>query len=327
MKILIVRFSSIGDIVLTTPVVRCVKEQIKEVEVHYLTKSSYSILLNGNPYIDKVWSIRDSIDEVIDDLKAESFDFVIDLHHNLRTASLKRKLNVQSKAFPKINIQKWLLVNFKKPISYKGHVVDRYFETVTALGVKNDGKPCDYFIPKEDEIDLRLHGLEEKSYLAVAIGAQFETKQLPIEKTIEVLEKVSVPIVLLGDRNDENKANKISEKIPCVDLTGKINLNASAWVVKNAKVLLTNDTGLMHIGSAFDTSIVSVWGNTVPEFGMYPYRPNNKDSYTIHEVKGLDCRPCSKIGFHKCPKGHFNCMMMQNTDEIAEAINSFIGRG
>lgn len=324
MKVLIIRFSSIGDIVLTTPVVRCVKQQIQDVEVHYLTKSSYQIILQNNPYIDKVWTIKNTIDEIVEELKKERFDFIIDLHHNLRTASLKTKLRVPSKAFPKINFQKWLLVNFKKPISYQGHVVDRYFETVQSLNVVNDQKSCDFFIPEEDQIDLRINGVEPKNYLAVAVGAKFETKQLPIEKTIEVLKKVSVPIVLLGDRSDEEKANEITKEIPCIDLTGKINLNASAWMVKNAKILLTNDTGLMHIGSAFDTYIVSVWGNTVPAFGMYPYRPNNKDSYTIHEVLGLNCRPCSKIGFHKCPKGHFNCMMLQDTDKIAEAIRLFV---
>lgn len=323
MKILIVRFSSIGDIVLTTPVVRCVKQQLKEVELHYLTKSSYQSILKDNPNIDTIWTIQHSIKEVVEKLKAEKFDFIVDLHNNVRTASLKLQLRTSSKSFNKINFQKWLLVNFKKPISYKGHVVDRYFETVKSLGVTNDNQSCDYFIPETDQIDLRIHGLEAKKYLAVAVGAKFETKQLPVDKTIAVLKQIEFPIVLLGDRSDEEKANQIVAEIPCIDLTGKISLNASAWVVKNAKVLLTNDTGLMHIGSAFSTFIVSVWGNTVPEFGMYPYRPHHPDSFSIHEVQGLDCRPCSKIGFHQCPKGHFNCMRLQNTQEIAKSIQLF----
>lgn len=324
MKVLIVRFSSIGDIVLTTPIIRCIKQQIEGAEVHFLTKQAYQILIQDNLYIDKLWTIQKSINEIIPQLLNEKYDYVVDLHNNIRTRGLKLKLKAKNYTFNKINLQKWLLVNFRKPISYNGHVVDRYFDAVKALGVKNDLLPCDFYIPETDNIDLRIYGIEEKKFLAVAIGAKFETKQLPISKTVEVLRKVSLPIVLLGGKEDEEKGQRIAQEIDCLDLTGKINLNASASIVKRAKVLLTNDTGLMHIGACFNTYIVSVWGNTVPEFGMYPYRPMKKESYTIHEVKNLDCRPCSKIGFHECPKGHFNCMTMQNTDEIAKAINLFV---
>jgi heptosyltransferase-2 len=321
MKVLVVRFSSIGDIVLTTPVVRCVKHQIQNVEVHYLTKSAFKIILEKNPNIDKLWTINNSIKEVVALLKAEKYDYIIDLHNNVRTLSLKLKLGVKSFSFNKLNFQKWQLVRFKKEIKYQGHIVDRYMETVKKLGVKNDQQLCDYFIPQEDEIGLRVYGLEPKTYLAVALGAQFETKQMPTSKLIEVLKETNLPIVLLGGKQDSTRADEISSVIPCIDFTGKVNLNTSAYIVKNAAVLLTNDTGLMHISSCFpDVKIVSVWGNTVPELGMYPYRPKLEKSYSIHEVKGLSCRPCSKIGFHNCPKGHFNCMMLQNVKEISAEI-------
>jgi len=323
MKILVVRFSSIGDIVLTTPVVRCLKKQLPGVEIHYLTKSSFRTILENNPYIDKLWTIGKSTDEVIPDLKKEKFDYLIDLHHNIRTLGLKWKLGVKSFSFEKLNFQKWKLVNFKIPMTYKGHIVDRYLKTAEPLGVKNDGQPCDYFIPEQDEIDLRFYGLEPKKYIVVAIGAQFETKQFPVSKTIEVLKKQELPVLLLGGKQDEEKAARISEELPCLDFTGKLSLNSSAYIVKNAAVLLTNDTGLMHIAACFSTKIVSVWGNTVPELGMYPYMPQNEKSYTMHEVQGLKCRPCSKIGFHACPQKHFNCMLKQDTVAIASTIKSF----
>ncbi|HRO75927.1 MAG TPA: glycosyltransferase family 9 protein [Crocinitomicaceae bacterium] len=324
MKILIVRFSSIGDVVLTTPVVRCVKQQLENAEVHYLTKNSFKILLENNPHIDKLWTITKSIDEVISALKKEEFDYVIDLHHNVRTLGLKLKLGVKSYSFDKLNIQKWKLVKFKTPMKYQGHIVERYFDAVKVLGVKNDGLPCDYFIPTEDEIELRVYGIEPQNYIAVAIGAQFETKQLPVSKLIEVLKDQELPIVLLGGKQDENKASAIQAEIPCVDLTGKLNLNSSAFVAKNARVLLTNDTGLMHIATCFPTvKIVSVWGNTVPALGMYPYLPTRNNDFSIHEVSDLKCRPCSKIGFHECPKGHFDCMMKQNVGEITKRIERF----
>lgn len=325
MKILVVRFSSIGDIVLTTPVIRCVKQQVSNCELHFLTKSAFKIILENNPYIDKLWTINQSIDEVLTQLKAEKYDYVIDLHHNIRTLNLKRKLGVKSSSFNKLNIQKWLLVNFKKPINYTGHIVDRYMDAVAPLGVKNDNKLGDYFIPTEDRMDLRVYGIEKKKYIAVALGAQFETKQTPSSVLIETLRNQELPIVLLGGKQDSLRADEIAAVIPCVDLTGKINLNGSAYVVQQAKVLVTNDTGLMHIGACFsDVKIVSIWGNTVPEFGMYPYRPNQSESFSIHEVKDINCRPCSKIGFHKCPKGHFNCMLRQDTAEIDRQIALFV---
>lgn len=323
MKVLIVRFSSIGDIVLTTPVIRCLKEQLPQAEIHYLTKASFQIIVENNPNIDRLWTIQKSTSEILPALKAEKFDYIIDLHHNLRTLQLKLKLGVKSFSFDKLNIQKWLLVNFKKPITNTQHIVERYLDTVIPLGVINDNKNCDYFIPEQDEIDLRYYALEENKFVAVALGAQYETKQLPAEKTIEILKNIELPIVLLGGKQDEEKANLISQEIPCIDLTGKINLNSSAYLVKNASVLLTNDTGLMHIASCFHTKIVSVWGNTVPELGMYPYRPNQSETFTTHEVNGLSCRPCSKIGHHECPKKHFNCMQQQDTVEIFNAIKLF----
>lgn len=324
MKILIVRFSSIGDIVLTTPVVRCVKQQLADAEVHYLTKSSFKILFEHNPYVDKLWVIQKSVDEVISELKKENFDYVIDLHHNVRTLGLKLKLGVKSFSFNKLNIQKWKLVKFKQPMKYHGHIVERYFDTVKSIGVSNDGLPCDYFIPKDDEIGLRVYGLEEGNYIAVAIGAQFETKQLPVSKLIEVLQNQDLPIVLLGGKTDEAKAEEIQRHIPCIDMTGKLNLNSSAYVAKNARIVLTNDTGLMHIAACFpNVKIISTWGNTVPDFGMYPYLPTRSSDYSIHEVKNLSCRPCSKIGFHECPKKHFNCMLQQDSEAIRNQIQLF----
>lgn len=325
MKILVVRFSSIGDIVLTTPVVRCTKQQLKDVEIHYLTKSSFRILLENNPYIDKLWTINSSIDEVITALKAEKFDYIIDLHHNARTLGLRLKLGVKTYAFDKLNIQKWKLVNLKTPMKYKGHIVDRYMATVAPLGVKNDFLPGDYFIPEEDELGLRVYGLEANNYIAVALGAQFVTKQFPVSKLIEVLRNQELPIVLLGSGQDSQRAAAISEEIPCIDMTGNLNLNGSAYLVKHAKVLVTNDTGLMHIGACFPTvKIVSIWGNTVPEFGMYPYLPTRPEDFFIHEVEGLNCRPCSKIGYQKCPKGHFDCMLKQDSSAISAQIQKFI---
>lgn len=324
MKILVVRFSSIGDIVLTSPVVRCIQQQLPSVEIHFLTKKSFESIVQSNPYIHKTWSIEKSIDELIPDLKAEKFDFLVDLHHNIRTKNLIRKLNIPHASFPKLNIEKWLLVNFKKPMKTNVHIVERYFKTVEKLHVVNDQQPCDFFLLPSDEVQLRDFGVENQRFVAFAIGAQFATKRMSFAKMNEVISKIKAPILLLGGEMDREMATQLcssNPNQPIINACGNFSLRQSASIVKQASVLLTHDTGLMHIASAFQIPIVSVWGNTVPTLGMYPYYPGNESQFSIHEVPNLSCRPCSKIGFKSCPKKHFNCMELQQSDLIAEDVN------
>jgi ADP-heptose:LPS heptosyltransferase len=324
MKILVVRFSSIGDIVLTSPIVRCIHQQIPDAEIHFLTKKSFESIVATNPFISKTWTIEKSIDELIPQLKAEKFDFLVDLHTNIRTKNLIRKLGVPHASFPKLNIEKWLLVNFKKPMKTNVHVVERYFKAVEKLHVVNDHLPCDFFFQTADEIDVASLGVESKKFVAFAIGAQFATKRMPISKMIEVVEKIQFPIVLAGGPMDKETADNIIKALPnqkIINACGGFSLRQSASIVKQAAVLLTHDTGLMHIASAFQIPIVSVWGNTVPALGMYPYYPQDENGFSIHEVNDLKCRPCSKIGFKSCPKKHFNCMNLQDAKAIANDVN------
>ncbi len=327
MKILIVRFSSIGDIVLTSPVLRGLKEQLTDVDIHYLTKTKFQSLLENNPRIDRLWTIEKSIEEILDQLKAENFDHVIDLHHNIRTLALKKKLAKPSASFQKLNVQKWLLVNLKMDKMPKLHIVDRYMKTIESLGVKKDGLPCEFYISIENEVNVQKElKLTSERYVGVAIGAQFATKCLPADKMVEILSHLDIPMVLLGGPEDEKKGDQIIQGLAgkeVVNTCGKFNLQQSASIVKNAKVLITHDTGLMHIASSFEVPVVSIWGNTVPELGMYPYFPSRPDLYSIHEVNDLSCRPCSKIGFQKCPKKHFNCMMQQDVGEVLKSIRRF----
>lgn len=310
-KILILRFSSIGDIVLTTPVVRCLKKQIDNIEIHYLTKPAFTAILANNPYIDKVHVMDKHPIQMGLALRKEKFDLVIDLHHNLRTAMIKAALGVEAFSFPKLNIEKFLLVNFKVNKMPSVHIVDRYLETTKGLGVINDGAGLDYFIPLQDSPENVL-GFRPKAqpYFTWAIGAQHFTKRLPNAKIIEKARLLEHPVVLLGGKEDMANAALIQGSLGnnCIDLCGKINLNQSAWVVKNSLQLFTNDTGLMHIAAALKVPTISFWGNTVPAFGMTPYYGAQEVEHSYVENTHLSCRPCSKIGFQKCPKGHFNCM-------------------
>jgi len=308
LKILVVRFSSIGDIVLTTPVVRMLKKQLNA-QVHYLTKSSYVSLLKNNPYIDSVYQIENSITEVIADLKKEKYDYVIDLHSNLRTQILKLRLGVPSKSFNKLNLEKFMLTNFKIDNMPKIHIVDRYFETVKHLGIKNDNQGLDFFLSANDKIDISVF---PKDYIVFVIGGQHATKILPNEKIISIIKKVNKAVLLVGGPEDFERGEQIiANTNNTINTCGKYSILQSASLVQQAKMIITHDTGMMHIAAAFQQKIYSVWGNTVPEFGMYPYLESEQSERI--EVKGLNCRPCSKIGYDKCPKGHFKCM--QEIDE------------
>lgn len=323
MKILVVRFSSIGDVVLTTPVVRCLAKQLPEATIHFITKKAFLPVLEGNPHINRVYTIEKSVKECLAELKAEKYDLVIDLHKNVRTLRLKKALGVPAKSFPKLNVQKFLLTQFKINRMPDMHVVERYFETVKSLGVNSDGLPCELFLNAADSVNLSENKLETGNFLAVAMGAQFGTKQLPIDLLEKTLKDLNIPIVLLGGPMDVERSNALKNKLSSqnvIDFCGKITLRQSAYVLSQSRALLTADTGLMHIATAFRIPIVSVWGNTVPALGMYPYTPQDRSLYSIHEVTGLSCRPCSKIGYKECPKKHFDCMAKQDVGAIRAEV-------
>ncbi|HZF99803.1 MAG TPA: glycosyltransferase family 9 protein [Chitinophagales bacterium] len=323
-KVLVIRFSSIGDIVLTTPVVRCVKQQLPNVELHYLTKKSFGPILQANPYIDKLWLLDESLDDLLDGLRNEDFDFVADLHGNLRSLAVKYHLETTAETFNKLNLRKWLLVNFKINTLPQQHIVDRYMDAVKRLGVTNDGHGLEYFIPRDDMIQYEqlplthLHG-----FVAVAFGAAHKTKSIPYEKLRELIQALNVPVVLLGGKAEREVANKIEGEfsVKVYNACGLLNVNQSASMIKMAKAVVVADTGMMHIAAAFRKPIVTVWGNTVPAFGMFPYLPGMEHRYAAMEVN-VNCRPCSKLGYAKCPRGHFKCMLNHDVSRIQDLVNT-----
>jgi ADP-heptose:LPS heptosyltransferase len=315
-KILIVRFSSIGDIVLTTPVLRCLKKQLPNSEVHYATKKRFESLLINNPYIDKLHLLDGNLTAFANDLKREDFDVMIDLHRNLRTRFLKSVLRIKSLTFDKINWEKWLMVMFKVNILPYRHIVDRYLETLEPLGVLNDQMGLDYFIsPNTDVSRFNL----PSNYSVYAIGGQHETKKMPLNKQIEMLSIIKTPIVLIGGKEDEKQGQLIQSELKHIlNLCGQLSIDESALVMQGAEKVFTHDTGMMHIAAALKKPIVSIWGNTIPDFGMSPYYPKEMALNTSIQVNDLTCRPCSKIGFSECPKKHFKCMQELDFDILKE---------
>ena len=326
-KILLIRFSSIGDIVLASPVIRALKTQL-DCELHILTKKKSVLIYQHNPYVDAIHAFEKSAAEILPELKKEHFDFVVDLQKNLRSLRVKRGLNVPFASFPKLNLKKWLLVQWKLRVMPEVHIVDRYFEAAKKLGVQKDGKGLDYFIPESDFVNLKQYPpLKNKGYVGFVIGGQHETKMLPVEKAARIIARLPWPVVLLGGPEDKEKGEQIRTSVEhphVLNACGIFSLHQSASLVKQAGLIITNDTGLMHIAAAFQKPVISIWGNTVPELGMTPYEPDSPERVVIAEVKNLSCRPCSKIGYEKCPKGHFKCMMNQDEDFIVnEALRLF----
>lgn len=327
MKLLVIRFSSIGDIVLTTPVLRCIKKQLPGTELHFLTKERYRSILEANPYVDKIITLGLSKTLMMHQLKTEEYDAIIDLHHNLRTWEVKRALKgVPAYSFHKLNWQKWLMTACKINRLPQQHIVDRYLATTSGFGVMNDGEGLDYFIPEEQHVkanDLPLS--HQMGYVALVIGAAHATKQLPADRCIELCRRISLPVVLLGGKVDFARGEEIArhDPIKVYNACGKFSLHESADLVRKSLLVITPDTGLMHIAAAFKKPIISIWGNTIPAFGMTPYYGRHQVPQHISEVQ-LGCRPCSKIGHDACPKKHFNCMQQQDLLQIQEWVKEML---
>jgi len=324
-KVLIIRFSSIGDIVLTTPVIRCVKEQLNEgdVEVHYLTKKQFVPLLAQNPYIDELITIENKVAEVAEQLTNEGYDYIFDLHKNLRSNQAKKAAKALSFSFEKFNIEKWLLVNFKWNRMPDVHIVDRYMDTTKAFGIENDQKGLDFYIPTESTVDVKsLPITHQNGYIAYAIGGQHEGKIMPTNCIIELCKKLNEPIILLGGSEDAERGSRIQEAVGeyVYNACGKYTLLQSASLLNQSKVVISHDTGLMHIASALKKKVISLWGATTPNLGMYPYLPG--EGSQIIEPIGVWDRPYSKLGDRKWYKPPFRGMRKIDLDAVVTAVNA-----
>jgi heptosyltransferase-2 len=321
LKILIIRFSSIGDIVLTTPVIRIAHEQLGA-EIHVLTKKKYAFVLANNPHVARLHQLDRNFSGLMHSLRKERFDLILDLHHNLRTLRVKSSLRRPSRSFFKANWEKWLMVNFKINRLPKKHIVDRYLETLRDFPVRNDGKGLDFF-----------HGIRSlpvlnslpENYLCISLGAAHVTKQIPLTQLMAMVKTKKAPYVLIGGKDVEETGKKLSAACDQVfDLTGKLSLAESAYVIEKSAGLITGDTGMMHIGAALKKKMVVLWGNTIPEFGMGPYYGTARVMHRNMEI-GLACRPCSKTGFNKCPKGHFRCMLEHDMNHLIQDTGTLFG--
>lgn len=337
-KTLVIRMSSIGDIVLTTPLIRTFKSRFPESTLDFLVKKEFADLLRYNPYIDTLYEFDsrggvDGLRRLTERLRRIKYDLVIDAHNSLRSRYIRRKLKPPKKVkIHKRIIPRFFLINFKLNL-YRDdvHVVDRYIEPVNRFGVQNDDLGPELFVPETilDHVSEQFKELKtgRKSIIAICPAAKHYTKRWLKEYYVELasmlVSEFNSYIVILGGPEDYAYCEDIKRLIgndSTLNLAGTVSLLQSAAVFDHCDAVVTNDTGLMHIATARKRNVVAVFGPTVRELGFFPYDRNS----TVIEHTDMPCRPCSHIGSRRCPKKHFRCMKEIRPARVLEAIRHYI---
>jgi ADP-heptose:LPS heptosyltransferase len=329
-------------VVLCTPVIRWLHHQFPKAELHFVTKAAMAPVLQHHAHLSQLHILVDHQEKaLLDELKTLKFDAIVDLHSNWRTLRWKFQLAPPGSGIPflrfsKNNAQKWWMVQTKKKPTRYLHTVQKYAVMLQEWGITDDGLGLDWsFDPGlpawesgESFLKRELGWNPSQGVCALALGSQHATKCLPKEKLIELCRLLHGPLLLLGGPQDKSLAEEIIASLDRKDIAhgcGRWNLQESAKALSECASLITPDTGLMHIGAALGIKLFVIWGNTLPEFGMAPWLPRlGKHPLPEQFEVDVSCRPCSKLGYERCPRGHFNCMTRQNIPRIALAVSSYL---
>jgi len=323
MKFLVIRFSSIGDIVLATPAIRCLKNRYPDCELHFLTKKKMKAVTEANPYIDQFHYFDGDFKQMARSLEAENFDYVIDLHKNLRTYRLRFFLKAKWYSYQKLSMQKFLLTKLHIDLMPATHITTRSLQALLPLDVKDDGRGLDYFIPEQDKIDRKtLPAFLQNGFGAVVIGASYFTKKLPPEKLTELVNRLDCPLILIGGPEDKAAGDQIigaTTNSKAWNGCGAFSLNGSADLIRQSDWVVSHDTGLQYIACAFNKRVMAIWGGTSPKLAVEPYYGTaNPPNFRNYIVPDLPCQPCSNFGLKSCPRGHFKCMRLQDIATIVQ---------
>ena len=304
-RLLIIRLSSLGDILLTTPLIRSIKNQFPQIKIDFILKEQYKDILFCNPYLFKTYSyIAGQNVSLFEELKNNNYDLIIDLQKNFRSAEIKRNLKVQAVNFDKKTFDKFLLVHLKiNRIKNLPQIPLRYAKSLNGFHLDDDG--LDLFLPEGIKSQLK----DGYNYIGIAPGSRHFTKMWPEEYFIKLgntLTGNGYKVVLFGGKSDKQICRDIESKIDnSINLCNDDNLFQTAADMKKCTAVVCNDSGYMHVASALKIPILAFFGSTVNEFGFTPYKTKN----IILENNSLTCRPCSHIGRESCPKKHFKCMI------------------
>lgn len=304
-RILIIRLSSLGDILLTTPVIRALKNKFPEAKIDFLLREEYPDTLKYNSYLNKTIILKRDHDseELISALKSSNYELIIDLQNNGRSRGIVKRIGAKAVKYKKKNLLKFLLVKFNFQSNAKLlSVPERYANALPDLQL--DEKGLDLFLPE----GLKNNLDSEKKYIGLCPGSRHFTKKYPEEYFIELGKMIlesGRKILLFGGSDDLEVNDRLHSK-----LTGSINLSNNNDLLQTAndmkfcEAIICNDSGLMHTATAVGVPVIAIFGSTVTDFGFAPYNNPN----LILENKSLNCRPCSHIGRSSCPKHHFKCM-------------------
>lgn len=320
-KVLIIRLSSLGDVLLTTPLIRSLKKQFPNLHIDFVVRSEYSDALTLNPYLTNIFTYQNLKSDQIDlirQLNINKYDLIIDLQNNLRSQKIAYALKVPKVKFNKRSLDKFLLVNFKiNRLKSAEPISKRYASAINGFKLDNEG--LDLFT--NNSPNILLSG--KSDLIGLCPGARHFTKRWPEEYFSELgslLIKNGYKVALFGGKSDNEICAEICQRISgSINLCNDNDLLQIAADMKLCKAVVCNDSGLMHVASAVGTKVIAIFGSTVKEFGFAPYNGDN----LILENNSLTCRPCSHIGRSSCPKKHFECMRSIKPEFVFEKIMSF----
>jgi lipopolysaccharide heptosyltransferase II len=324
-KILIIRLSSLGDILLATPMIRSIQRKFPAKKIHFLLRSEYESVLVNNHFLEKIFlftRVDEENKKLIKELKREKYDLVIDLQHNLRSAFVCSKLRIKTVTFNKRDMAKLLLVKFKINFLKKSPKMPiRYAEIFDDLQLDDEGLELISLNVQSPLFD------PNKKYIGFAPGSRHFTKMWPSEYYIQLgkmLNDAGYTIALFGGKDDRLVCAEISTRIDSIDLSNKNDILQTVVDMKKCSGIVCNDSGMMHTACAADIKVLAIFGSTVKEFGFTPYTVKESGlptKYLVMENESLSCRPCTHIGKDKCPKTHFKCMLEITPQLVYNNIN------
>ena len=327
LRVLCVRFSSIGDVLLTTPLVRALHRRHPDAELYFVTKRAMAPLVVENPHLTEVIELapNERIIDLARRLRALRPTHGLDLHGSLRSAALRLLVPCQWSGYSKRKFARTLLISAKINI-YGKHVPvpERYFEAARALDVHPDGGPPEFFLAPaaRDRIArwLAERALDRQPFAALAPGAAHATKRWPIRHwraLAEQLTTMGYGLVALGGAADRELANELGAGVH--NAAGEFTLQETGACLARAAVLVSGDTGVMHMATGVGTRVVALFGPTVELFGFFPYT-----SRAVVLERDLGCRPCSAMGTERCPLGHHRCLEEIFPDQVAAAVQRLV---
>ncbi len=327
LRVLCVRFSSIGDVLLTTPLVRALHRRHPDAELYFVTKRAMAPLVLENPKLDKVIELEPNarITDLAGRLRALRPTHGLDLHGSLRSAALRLLVPCQWSGYSKRKLARTVLIAAKINM-YGKHVPvpERYFEAARALDVQPDGGPPEFFLaPAARERVARWlgeRGLDGHPLAALAPGAAHATKRWPLRHwraLAEQLRGMGYGLVAVGGAGDRQLAGELGPGVP--NAAGEFTLQETGACLARATVLVSGDTGVMHMATGVGTRVVALFGPTVEPFGFFPYASRAE----VLE-RDLSCRPCSAMGTERCPLGHHRCLEEIFPDQVVAAVQRLV---